>query len=104
MEGKSDHLESTKSNLFDTSTWGPFCGVTLTLRQALQLDGGIFEPDVLLLCFVFEKKPVGDIDRELARVEQGIFLLVLYKCALEVHFVEKGKIYVSDPDGGIEIF
>jgi hypothetical protein len=40
VEGKSDHLESTKSNLFDTSTWGPFCGVTLTLRQALQLDGG----------------------------------------------------------------
>jgi hypothetical protein len=37
---KPDHLEFTKSNLFDTSGWGSFCGVTLTLRQARQLDGG----------------------------------------------------------------
>jgi hypothetical protein len=40
MEGKPDHLVSARSCLFDTSGWGPFCGVTLTLRQARQLDGG----------------------------------------------------------------
>jgi hypothetical protein len=40
VEVRPDHLEFTKSNLFDTSGWGPFCGVTLTLRQARQLDSG----------------------------------------------------------------
>jgi hypothetical protein len=30
--------------------------------SSLQLDGGIFEADILQLGFVFEEKPVGDID------------------------------------------
>jgi hypothetical protein len=37
---KNDQLRSAKSYLFDTSSWGPFCDVTLTLRQARRLDTG----------------------------------------------------------------
>jgi hypothetical protein len=33
-----DPIEWAKSNLFDTSTWGPFCDVTLTLRQGRWTD------------------------------------------------------------------
>jgi hypothetical protein len=40
MEVRSDHIESAKSHLFDTSSWGEFCDVTLTLRQAHQPDSG----------------------------------------------------------------
>src|SRR5271170_5782412 len=39
MEVRSDPLESAKSNLFDTSSWGEFCDVTLTLKQGRQGDG-----------------------------------------------------------------
>jgi hypothetical protein len=35
-----DPFESAKSHLFDTSTWGPFCDVTLTLKQARQSEKG----------------------------------------------------------------
>jgi hypothetical protein len=35
-----DYFESAKSYFFDTSTWGPFCDVTLTLRQARQAECG----------------------------------------------------------------
>src|SRR4051812_28668282 len=35
-----DAFESAKSHLFDTSTWGPFCAVTLTLKQGRQTDCG----------------------------------------------------------------
>ena len=40
MEVRSDHFEAAKSHFFDTSSWGPFCDVTLTLKQALQSDSG----------------------------------------------------------------
>ena len=40
MEVRSDPVESAKSNLFDTSSWGEFCDVTLTLRQGHQPDSG----------------------------------------------------------------
>jgi hypothetical protein len=40
MEAKPDPFESAKSYMFDTNSWGPFCDVTLTLKQALQSDGG----------------------------------------------------------------
>jgi hypothetical protein len=33
-------LDSAKTYLFNTSNWGPFCDVTLTLRQARQPDCG----------------------------------------------------------------
>ena len=33
-------FESAKSHFFDTSSWGAFCDVTLTLKQARQLDSG----------------------------------------------------------------
>jgi hypothetical protein len=36
----SDPLESAKSHLFDTSGWGPFCDVTLTLKQGRRSDSG----------------------------------------------------------------
>jgi hypothetical protein len=32
----TDRFESAKSHLFDTSSWGAFCDVTLTLKQACQ--------------------------------------------------------------------
>lgn len=35
-----DRVEAAKAGLFDTSRWGPFCDVTLTLRQALQSEKG----------------------------------------------------------------
>ena len=34
MEVGSDAVEAAKSNLFDTSSWGEFCDVTLTLGKA----------------------------------------------------------------------
>lgn len=37
---RSDLLEWAKSTLFDTTSWGPFCDLTLTLRQGLQSDRG----------------------------------------------------------------
>ena len=40
MAVKSNHFESAKSHFFDTSTWGPFCDVTLTLKQARRSDSG----------------------------------------------------------------
>ena len=38
MEVRSDPIEAAKSNLFDTSSWGEFCDVTLTLKQGRQSD------------------------------------------------------------------
>ena len=40
MEVRSDPFESAKSHLFDTSSWGPFCDATLTLKQARQCERG----------------------------------------------------------------
>jgi hypothetical protein len=40
MEVRSDPFESAKSHFFDTSSWGPFCDVTLTLKQGRQSDSG----------------------------------------------------------------
>jgi hypothetical protein len=40
MEVRSDAFESAKSHFFDTSSWGAFCDVTLTLKQARQPDSG----------------------------------------------------------------
>jgi hypothetical protein len=37
---RADPLESAKSWFFDTSSWRPFCDVTLTLWQARRLDTG----------------------------------------------------------------
>ena len=37
---RSDPFESVKSHLFDTSRWGAFCDVTLTLKQARQCERG----------------------------------------------------------------
>jgi hypothetical protein len=39
-ETKSDPFVSAKSYFFDISTWGSFCDVTLTLKQAHQSDEG----------------------------------------------------------------
>ena len=36
---EADPIKSVKSNLFDTSSWGEFCDVTLTLKQGRQADG-----------------------------------------------------------------
>jgi hypothetical protein len=40
MKARSDALESARSHFFDTSNWGPFCDVTLTLKQARQSERG----------------------------------------------------------------
>jgi hypothetical protein len=40
MEIRSDSFVSAKSHFFDTSSWGPFCDVTLTLKQARQSISG----------------------------------------------------------------
>ena len=41
MEVRSNNpFESAKSHFFDTSSWGAFCDVTLTLKQARQPDSG----------------------------------------------------------------
>jgi hypothetical protein len=42
MEVRSDHVEAAKSHFFDTSSWGKFCDVTLTLKQARQSDTGVW--------------------------------------------------------------
>jgi hypothetical protein len=36
------HFEYAKCQLFDTSSWGQFCDVTLTLKQARQSDSGVW--------------------------------------------------------------
>ena len=36
---ETDPIESAKSTLFDTSSWGEFCDVTLTLKHGRQADG-----------------------------------------------------------------
>jgi hypothetical protein len=36
----SELVQQAKSSLFDVSHWGPFCDVTLTLKQARQADDG----------------------------------------------------------------
>ena len=33
-DARAHPFQSAKSYFFDTSRWGPFCDVTLTLRQA----------------------------------------------------------------------
>src|SRR5215469_13194875 len=40
MEVSADPFETAKSYLFDIDNWGPFCDVTLTLKQARQSEGG----------------------------------------------------------------
>jgi hypothetical protein len=45
MEVRSDCFESAKSHFFDTSSWGAFCDVTLTLKQARQHSGGRLKID-----------------------------------------------------------
>ena len=40
MAVRYDAFESAKSHFFDTSSWGAFCDVTLTLKQARQPDSG----------------------------------------------------------------
>jgi hypothetical protein len=40
MDVRSAPLESAKSNLFNTSGWGAFCDLTLTLKQGRQSDRG----------------------------------------------------------------
>jgi hypothetical protein len=42
MEVRCHPFESAKSHFFDTGIWGPFCDVTLTLKQARQLDSGVW--------------------------------------------------------------
>jgi hypothetical protein len=36
---KTDSVDSAKSSLFDTSSWGEFCDVTLTLKQSHRPQG-----------------------------------------------------------------
>jgi hypothetical protein len=40
MEVSRGAFESAKSHLFDTNSWGAFCDVTLTLKQARQSESG----------------------------------------------------------------
>src|ERR1700730_8959211 len=40
MAVRSDPIESAKSHFLDTSCWGAFCDVTLTLKQARHPDSG----------------------------------------------------------------
>jgi hypothetical protein len=40
MAVRFDTTESARLNLFDTSSWGPFCDITLTLKKARQSDNG----------------------------------------------------------------
>lgn len=44
MNGRSGPIELAKSSLFDTRHWGPFCDVTLTLRQAHRSNRGTSVP------------------------------------------------------------
>jgi hypothetical protein len=40
MKVRPDPIESAKSHLFDTSSWGRFCDLTLTLKQARRSERG----------------------------------------------------------------
>ena len=42
MEVRSDPIEVAKSHFFDTSSWGEFCDVTLSLKQGRQSNSGVW--------------------------------------------------------------
>ena len=42
MAIRRDPFESAKSHFFDTSSWGPFCDVTLSLKQARESVRGVW--------------------------------------------------------------
>lgn len=71
--------------------------------RALQLDGGVFETDVLQLRFILEEEPVGNIDPHRAGIEQGVMVAVLDQGLLEQHFIKKLEIDVFDADGGVKV-
>jgi hypothetical protein len=45
MEVTPDLFETAKSHFFDTSSWGAFCDVTLTVKQAQQNSSGWVKVD-----------------------------------------------------------
>jgi len=69
----------------------------------MQPDSSVFQPDVLQLRPVLEEPPIRNIDLYGAGIEDGVVPLILYEHAIQHHFVEKGEVYVFDPDGGIQL-
>src|SRR5579872_4367242 len=69
----------------------------------LQLDGGVFQPDVLQLRLILEKEPVGDVHFHCPGIEKGIFPAVFDEDVLQQHFVEEGEIDMPDPDACMQV-
>jgi hypothetical protein len=66
MEVKADPFESAKSHFFNTSSWGPFCDLTLTLKQGRRSDSGCWvKIDVGHVCLSAAK---DSIRPEIARL------------------------------------
>ena len=81
MEVRSDAFESAKSHFFDTSSWGEFCDVTLTLRQAWQPDRG------------------GWLKIDDYRCRQAFrhFMNLLKELYMDLHFVGTANVFVYYP-------
>ena len=78
MEVRSDPFETAKSHFFDTSSWGPFCDVTLTLRQARQSEKGAWVK----------------IDDYPCRQAFRHFMNLLNKLSIKLHFVGTENVFV----------
>ena len=75
---RSDPFASAKSHFFDTSGWGAFCDVTLTLKQTRQSDSGA--------CV--------KIDDYRCRQAFRHFMSLLNRADTELHFVATANVFV----------
>ena len=62
---------------------------------AVEIYDRIFKANILDICFVLEKKPVGYFNLETSRIQEGVSFLVFHQHTFQVHFIEIEK---PDPD------
>ena len=81
MTVRCDTIGSARSNLLDTSGWGPFCDITLTLKQARQSDNDAWVK----------------IDNYACREAFRHFMAVSTERHMELHFVVTANVFGSCP-------
>jgi hypothetical protein len=91
MEVRPDPFESAKLHLFDTSSWGPFCDVTLTLKQARQSGNGAWIKIEDYSC----RQAFRHFMNLLNRAVYGAAYRRFYKRLRVLPVLEKGEVRVS---------
>ena len=81
MAVRSDVVKSARSHFFDTSSWGEFCDVTLTLKQAWQPD----------------RSGWVKIDDYRCRQAFRHFVNCSTERSMEPHFVDTASVFASYP-------